>query len=260
VDAVCASAKYNTVCPDLIAHIGTQELQKRRNLKAAIKSTKSKLHQVAGAYVGNATAYEEWLARLAAAPSADAQRAVCADILAHHASTRERLPILPRFYTTLLRDLPPITTVADLACGLNPLTWPWMADSGGMAPSVTYHAYDVYSDLAAFLDRAFDHLALRGEARAVNLLQNPPRQHFDLALLLKAVPCLEQLDKNAGRFLLESIDASVLMVSFPVQSLGGRSKGMAAHYAAHFDDLVRERPWAIDVFEFESELVYRIRK
>lgn len=260
VDAVRAAAKYRTVCADLVAHIGAQELQKRRNLKAAIKSTKSKLHQVAGAYAGGSVDYDTWLARLDAAESAAEQRAVCADILGQHASTRERLPILSHFYTTLLQDLPPIHTVADLACGLNPLTWPWLAATGALAPDPIYHAFDVYTDQARFLERAFGHLHVRGEAHAIDLLRTPPQQRFDLALLFKAIPCLEQIEKNAGRSLLAEIDAAVLLVSFPVQSLGGRNKGMAAHYAAHFADLVRDQPWDIDTFEFDSELVYRIRK
>lgn len=270
VEAVAGSAKYRTVTRELIRRVGAQELEKRRNAKAAIKATKSKLHQVAGAYGGGQTEYDRWLEQLrsfaaggsVAGGSVAEQRDACAAIMAHHASTQERLPILPDFYATLLSglsaELLPIRTVADLACGLNPLTWPWLRATGTLAPDVTLHTYDIYTDLADFLNAAFPQLGIRGTAHATDLLQSPPTEPVDLALLFKAIPCLEQLDKDAGRTLLDAIDARVLLVSFPVRSLGGRRKGMAANYRTHFDQLMSGRRWTVHAFEFETELVYRV--
>jgi 16S rRNA (guanine(1405)-N(7))-methyltransferase len=74
------------------------------------------------------------------------------------------------------------------------------------------------------------------------------------------VPCLEQVDKSAGQRLLDTLDTAHLLVSFPVHSLGGRSKGMAATYTAHFRQLVAGRGWRIERFEFATELVFRISK
>ena len=53
--------------------------------------------------------------------------------------------------------------------------------------------------------------------------------------LLKALPCLEQIDKAAPARLLEYIPAEHLLVSYPVHSLGGRAKGMVAHYEAQLN-------------------------
>ena len=81
-----------------------------------------------------------------------------------------------------------------------------------------------------------------------------------MALLLQTIPCLAQVDKEAGRRLLDGVNAPVVLVSFPVQSLGGREKGMMEHYERHFYELVAGRPWQIDRFVFNTELVYRLRR
>ena len=76
----------------------------------------------------------------------------------------------------------------------------------------------------------------------------------------KTIPCLEQVDKTIGRRLLEQIQAEVLLVSFPVHSLGGRSKGMLQFYENHFRQLAADLPWRITRFEFASELVFRLER
>jgi hypothetical protein len=88
----------------------------------------------------------------------------------------------------------------------------------------------------------------------------PPRRQADLALILKTIPCLEQLDKTAGLRLLETIQAEHILVSFPVHSLGGRSKGMVENYEARFHALVQGKRWAIQRFEFATELAFLVTK
>ena len=82
----------------------------------------------------------------------------------------------------------------------------------------------------------------------------------DVALLLKAIPCLEQVDKSAGLTLLEAIPARHLVISVPAQSLGGRRKGMPAHYAQHLSELIAGKPWDVREIALQTELVYVVRK
>ncbi|MEZ4656063.1 MAG: hypothetical protein R2911_00655 [Caldilineaceae bacterium] len=101
------SAKYAAITPVLIEQIGAQELAKGRSYKETLKAVKNKLHQVAGVYLTRRPDYSAWLAQLAQAWSNTEERQrVCRELMAHHASTKERLPILDDFYATLLRDLP----------------------------------------------------------------------------------------------------------------------------------------------------------
>lgn len=261
VQDVQKSAKYAAITPTLVEKIGAQELAKGRSYKETIKATRNKLHQIAGVYLDRQPRYAEWLAQLEEAwPHPEERKQICRAIMTHHASTKERLPILEQFYSTLFGDLPPIRSLQDLACGLNPLTLPWMVESGALAADFTYWAIDVYTDLAHFLNDFFVRAHVSGHAQAFDLLHNRPHNQSDVALLLKAAPCLEQVDKLAGRRLLEEVDAKILFVSFPVQSLSGRNRGMVQNYSAHFHEMVHNRAWRIETFEFDTELVFRVWK
>jgi 16S rRNA (guanine(1405)-N(7))-methyltransferase len=257
---VTQGAKYRNVAPDLIRRIGRQELERRRSPKEAIEATRAKLHQVAGAYWGG-TRYAAWreeLRRASATGDAAVFREECREVMRHHASTRERLGILDRYYDTVLGDLAPIRSVLDIACGLHPLAIPWMP----LAENATYRAYDIYGDLVAFLH---DVMALvpvdgRAEMRDVIAPWEPVPEPADVAFLLKTLPCLEQVDRDAGLRLLETLPARHLVVSFPVHTLGGRRKGMGASYESRFRELVAPLPVAVTRFEFPTELVFRLTR
>jgi 16S rRNA (guanine(1405)-N(7))-methyltransferase len=256
VEAVRASAKYGAICQEFVEQVGRRELAKRRNLREAIKATKNKLHQVGGAYLQEETHYAAWLADLRSAQQPANLKALCRKIMGVHASTCERLPILDEFYAVTLAGLPPLRSVLDVACGLNPLAIPWLP----LAQGATYQALDIYEDMMAFLEEfiTLPLAGVRGRAEARNVLGLGSLPRVDLALLLKAIPCLEQLDKAAGAKLLGLIQADHLLVSFPAQSLGHRDKGMAEHYEAHFRALLAGRPGQVKRFRFSSELVFLI--
>jgi 16S rRNA (guanine(1405)-N(7))-methyltransferase len=259
VAAVAESPKYRAVCNDLVRAIGERELAKRRSLKEAVKATKNALHQVGGAYQTRAIDYAAALAELKEArhpPDPARWRELCARLMAHHASTRERLAILDQFYTTALAGLPPICSVLDLACGLNPLSIAWMP----LASDAEYHACDIYGDMVEFLNEYLPLAGVQGSAEVTDLTQGCSDRRVDLALLLKTLPCLEQLDAGVGHRLLERIQANHILVSFPVHSLGGRSKGMVTNYEVRFMELVQGRDWLVSRFEFGAELAFLIRK
>jgi len=156
----------------------------------------------------------------------------------------------------VLASLPPIRSVLDLACGLNPLTLPWM----GLPDESTYTAVDIFEDLRTFLNAYFDKFHVTGQALCADLTQTLPPVQADLTLLLKTIPCLEQVDKHIGKKLLESIPAENILVSFPSRSLGGQSKGMAANYDAHFKQLISGRNWHVARTDFPNEITYLIQK
>jgi 16S rRNA (guanine(1405)-N(7))-methyltransferase len=255
VREIHASAKYRAMCEEIIRTIGEQELSKRSKPKDAIEATRNRLHQIGGAFLDGKPNYGAWLKQLDQVDAAE-RRSLIRKWLQQHASTRERLPILDMFYATLFAQLPPIHSVLDVACGLNPLTRDWMP----LEPDAHYVACDIYSDMMDFLHAFFESSGLRGDAIACDVTRSLPTQFFDLALLFKCLPCLEQIDKNASTRLLDRIDARHLIVTYPVSSLGGRDKNMRANYEQHFAQLVHERGWRVQRFEFESELAFLVSK
>lgn len=258
VQAVHGSAKYGSVCEDFVRRVGAAELGKRRSLKEAIKATRNKLHQVGGAYLDAAQDYPRWLATLrdAAAQGDPALRDACRAIMAHHASTRERLPILEAFFAETLAGIAPVSSVLDVACGLNPLAIPWMP----LAPGARYLACDIYHDMMDFVGAFLSLVGVTGRAFVCDVLYEPPAERVHLALILKTIPCLEQVDKSAGLRLLDMVNADYALVSFPARSLSGRDKGMFAHYEARLRDLLTGRRWPVQRFEFETELAFVVDK
>jgi len=255
--AVCASPHYRNISQALIRRLAAQELAKGRGAKETARAVRSKLHQVGGAYLERPIDYQRWLAELEGLPvelSDPDLRSFCRRLMQQHASTSERLPFLESFYAQVLASLAPVRSLLDVGCGLNPLSLPWMP----LAANAEYFACDIYTDMVDFLNRFLAHLGRQGRADVCDLTEALPSQPAQVALLLKTLPCLEQLDKNIALRLLAALQVEHLLVSFPARSLGGRQKGMVRNYEAHFRQLLSGRDWHIQRFEFANELAFLI--
>lgn len=259
VEAVRENPKYRVIDEGLVRRVGAQELAKGRGWKEAVKAARSKLHQVGGAYQEGGIRYAAWAEELQRLPSdlchPDA-RDFCRRMMAQHASTKERLPLLDMFYQDTLAGEAPLRSIVDVACGLNPLALAWMP----AAEDVEYIACDIYTDMVDFLNRFFAHFGVRGRAFVRDLTATVPDAPAQVALALKTIPCLEQLDKSIAPRLLDGLRAETLLVSFPARSLGGRSKGMPEFYEAHLQDLLQDKEWRVQKFEYSTELAFVIKK
>jgi 16S rRNA (guanine(1405)-N(7))-methyltransferase len=257
VAGIGATAKYRDLAPEVVRRVAARELAAHRSAKAAAQATRAKLHQIGGAYFRERTRYAAWLEQLRAANGDPAaQRAACRAIMAAHASAYERLPVLETLFITALAEIGPVASVLDVACGLNPLAIPWMP----LSPEARYVAYDMYADMMAFLAEAMPLLGVRGAAHTVDVVALPFDEPADLALVLKTLPCLEQVEKGFAPRLLEALPARHLLVSYPARSLGGRAKGMVETYRAQFAALVAERPWRVQSWLFQGELAFLVDK
>ena len=253
-ESIAATAKYKNVSPELVRSIGARELAKGQSFKSAVKATKNKLHQVGSAYQAGRIDYGRPLRMLREADSMEEWRATCCDIMRLHASTRERLPILDHFYETVLADTPAPRRVLDIACGLNPLASSWMP----LAEDASYIAYDIYADMMDFLADYLALAGLNGRAEVRDIIHQPPQETADLALLLKTLPCLEQVEKGSAARVLDAVQARHMLISYPVSSLGGRRKGMVATYDTQFEALLAGRQWTVQRFLFDTELVFLV--
>lgn len=265
---ILAARKYRAIHPGLARDVAAAELAKGRTLKEAVKAAKNQLHQSAAAYIRRNLNYDDALHELkttvAAAkrgpgshPSANPTvRKLLRSLMAAHASTHERLPLLDTLYPQLFQQLPPVRSVLDIACGLHPLARPWMP----LSPDVQYFAFDIFADQIDFLNRFFDAMGYAGAASQSNALDGMSTPPADIAFLLKTLPCLEQIESGAGERLLHRIDAPILIVSFPNQTLAGRKQGMAQHYATIFLSQIKKAGWQADSLTYPSELVYIVQK
>jgi len=260
VSAVASAKKYRTICEDTIRRIATHELAAtpHGNLKAAIKATKRQLHQIYGAFEQGFN-YEAAYRLLEAAyeAGADAEiKAACRHVLGQHSSTRERLPILERFYPAVFGVTGRPGSILDLGCGLNPLALPWL----DLSPGIRYIALDIDAARIRFLNRYLALAGLEPLARCQDILVRPPDDPADLALLLKMSPSLERQEPGGTLRLLEGLRTRFVVVSFAVKSLGGREKGMVEHYQRRFLEMAGRQQWPVEKLVFETELAFVIRK
>jgi len=87
----------------------------------------------------------------------------------------------------------------------------------------------------------------------------PPIQtEADVVLLLKTLPCLEQISSGASRRLLDALEVPEIVVTYPLLSLGGRQKGMAHNYRQSFEALVHGSGRKITELDLPHELGFRL--
>lgn len=259
VAAVGQGRRYSHIMPDLVKRITCEEADKFRKPSQVIKSARSRLHQIGGAFQGKPINFGQWETRLKELPTDIRHPAVmqyCQEMMQLHVSSLERLSILPEFFKMTLEAVRPIHSVLDLACGLNPLAIPWM----GLNDQLTYTACDIYEDMVGFLNTFFRHFSPDSIAFTCDITQMKEFPKVQLALLLKTLPCLEHLNKNIGSRVLENIHADHILVSFPVKSLSGHEKGMRENYQSYFYSILKPSSWTLRTFEFSNEMAFLLSR
>lgn len=259
VDRVRANPKYQSISQDLIRRLAEDALQRGLSGKSAVKAVRNKLHQVGGAYFKKDISYDQFKKELTNLPGdlqSEQVKSFCTQVMQTHASTAERLPILDEFFHTCLEPIAPVSSIVDLACGMNPFAIPWMP----LAQRFAYNACDIYLDMLGLVQVFFNQNGINGQIGPCDLVDKLPKTDVQVAFLLKSIPCLEQVDKEIGVRLLNAIKAQHILVSFPVRSLGGQKKGMFDFYREHFYEIIGQNNWLVREFSFTTELAFLVTK
>ena len=253
------NARYADIDEILVTRLVQDFHSKGFSSKEIVKRTRAKLHQIGGAYQEYSIPYQQLHNELLTLPPDLHDPQVldfCTRAIDYHRSTQERAAQLSVMYQTIFADLPPIHTILDLACGMNPLTLPWMP----VAKDIQYYACDIYGEMITLLNGFFAHFHVNGRAFLCDLSAEVPTTKVDLVFLFKTLPCLEQIDKSISLRLLQSISSEYVLVSFPVRSLSGRAKGMPQHYEQHFQTLLAQTDWQSRPYNFTDETFYLLYK
>lgn len=253
VERVRRSARYRDVDAAMLERLAGEELPRSRTVDEAVKRVKRRLHQAVGAFRGATRS-----GGLAAAWRGDLRdpgfREACADVMRTHASTRERLPHLDRFYAGIWHRTGVPRRVVDLGCGLGPLALPWMEIGDAM-----YLAVDADTRPLATVDGALDLVGQPHRVEAIDLVRDLPSDATaDVALLLKLVTTLDRQDPAAAARLIGELDVRHAAVSFTTRTLGGHDRGMERTYRRRVDRLVADVGRVTDVTDASvpNELVF----
>jgi 16S rRNA (guanine(1405)-N(7))-methyltransferase len=239
-----------------IRDILLNELDHHKKPKDAVQAARKKLHEVIAPYLGDPN-YERAEKELEAAFASGNQMQVkytCIDIMRTHHSTEERLPLLDSFYQKIFAVTGEPSTLLDVACALNPLTFLWMG-----LPNLRMYAYDIHQQRIDFLNRYFEMQGIAGAAILQDILVDHPQEVGEVALLLKETARLEKRQRGITRPLLDALQVRWIVLSLPAHSRTGR-RDLKENYQGLFDRLIEGRTWDITEIEFENELVYCIDK
>jgi 16S rRNA (guanine(1405)-N(7))-methyltransferase len=259
IQDLLSSRKYKglDLPPETVRDLLAKELPKHRSPRDAVQEVRKKLHNIVAPYLGDPD-YPLAAIALEAAFTAGgpaAVKAACAKLLAVHASTLERLKILDDFYPRLfaLTGIP--HTILDLACGLNPLSFPWM----GLPPTTCYYAYDIHRPRLTLISRFFELAGLPPLATYQDVLVNPPEVEGDVAFLFKEAHRFEQRQHGCNRALWLALKVHYLLVSLPPHSLSGQHNLVEKQRRLVYST-IEGLPWEVSEVNFENEMVFVIKK
>jgi 16S rRNA (guanine(1405)-N(7))-methyltransferase len=257
VTAVKQSKKYGDTSEETIRELATEALRRYKKPKQALKHVRGQLHSIMAPYLGDPDyeAAKEALTAVFATNDPVQIKATCYDLLTTHLSTRERLPLLDTFYQEIFAVTGKPDSLLDLACGLNPLAFPWM----DLPASTQFYAYDIHEPRVDFLNHYFQLEGLAPLAKLQDIALQFPQEPADMALFLKEMPRFARNYGNLGRPLLEALNVRWLVISFPsISTHGGRN--LTDRYRDFMFQLIDGLPWQATEILFDGELVFCIEK
>ena len=252
-DKVKASKKYSSILDDTIYRICVEETPKFNKEKEIIKSVKNKLHQISESFLSDN------LSR-ALKNKRENDDIDFIDLLKLHASTNERLSFYTEFYDDIFGVTGNISSVLDIACGLNPILFYEYCSTKDFEID-KYIAEDINLDALEVVKYYGEVKKHRIEANPSDLLITIPKATADLALLLKLVPLLEQQKKGYFAQVLNSLNAKYIVVTFPTKTMSGKVVGMLENYKKLFNEFISSSEFKLLLEKvYDNELIYIIAR
>ncbi len=249
IEGLAASSRYRYLSAGLLARTADWAMARHARPGPALKAAKRKLHQVFGAYAVKLDSLGHHLDALEAGGETPA---VCRRILKLHHSTAERLCFMEEFHATIWKHCGIPRHILDLAAGLHAFSLPF----SGLDPAVSYTAIEVDRRMVDAIRRFLAITQRPGGCLWHDILDGIPPDNADVALVLKTLPCLERLEPGSAVELMHRLDTiPTIVVSYPVQSLGGARKNMPQTYRAQAEALAAACGRDIAFLDLNREIV-----
>ena len=234
-----------------------RELKPGLDEKSVMKSVRKKMHNIIAPYLGDPDYSEAigWLETAYRSGDPDEIKQTCTRILNQHVSTRERVPWLKDFYQQLFNLSGKPGSILDLACGLNPISLPWM----DLSAQTDYHAFDIHTPRVKFINHFFVLAGRQPLAEVSDILVNPPGKRADIAFFFKEAHRLEQRRKGANRELWQALNVDTLLVTLPVNSLSGQHD-LSGQMRRLVENSLQGLSWSVKEIKIGNELIFCMKK
>ena len=226
---------------------------KSKEFDILLKDIRKKLHEVYGIFNLSDVKLDDLKRKLKGEISGDVIEEH-RKLLVCHRSSKERIDDYSFIYDKIFSITGKPRSILDLACGLNPLSFPFME-----LKKVDYFAYDVSTKDCKFLKDYFSLMkkfGLNGKAVAVDLLHVGKMPKVDVCFLFKVLDSLEALERNYSYELFKKIDAKFVVVSFSMKSIGGVSKLKKRNWFINF---LEKEKYSYESFETGNEVFYVVK-
>jgi len=169
-------------------------------------------------------------------------------LLAAHRSTKERIPILDTFYKKIFAETGHPKKLIDIACGLQPLSYPWYGPCEVKAYELSSLECDIINDYARITK-------LPISAEPVDFLLHTPPIRGDVLFALKFFELIPA--KRVEQILLYA-QVKWIITSFPTRTI--KHEKMQRTERNWLNLLLKRVGFPYKTIEFENEIVYIIQK
>ncbi len=230
---------------------------KKIALQTIMKHVRSELRRLYGSYTTQIDSREKAKLNFI---SQSSEKTVT-DLLLSHKSTAERYPYYEQFYKELFEITGKPTSIIDLGCGMNPLSFSFMN-----LKKVSYFAYDISTADLDILHSFFENKKeIDGTTSVINLFEAKSKPlfeglpQFDLCFLFKVLEIIEQSKSHKiSEKIITSVPAIWVVVSFPTKTISG--KPMKHPRRGWIERMLERLSYSYSVLTFENEIYYVIKK
>lgn len=249
---VMRSGKYSSVDRAVVGRIITESTARYNKKKDIVKAAKKELHIIHESFLHkdcHAKAAE--IIDACAGVDIKTDKKVAAALMELHSSTRERLRQAEEIYEYIGSHIKTEDHIIDLGCGFNPFALPFL----GVLPA-TYLAYDISISTIRVLNKYFGVVQLPYTAGICDAAVEVPGLQANVLFMFKLFPILERRGKGRGFEILSDLKCSTSIISFPLESMSGKKKGMEAFYSRYFENGLPESFAILEKKSFNDEMFY----
>lgn len=253
---ILGSKKYSSMDVALVERVCSETIKKYPKKKDVVKAVKNELHVIHESFLLN-DCHKIARSELSAYNDSNlaSDREFSLRMMGLHASTKERIAHVDAIYSYLDSFLSSECAIADIGCGFNPFALSFYSHL-----SKSYAAYEINTETVELLNSYFHKIGQHEtyHAETLDAVSSAPKDHADVVFLFKLLPLLQQQKKGRAFELLEELNFTRAVVSFPIKSLSGREKGMEQFYSSFFENGLPERFHILDRKVIGNEMFYVI--
>ncbi len=260
LESVKAHKKYKSIANEIVLDEIKKYLRSNPNTKSkdkqAIKDIRKELHLFYSSFqTKKKFQRQKYLQQLKENPDDELTK----KLLEITVSTKERLLNYKKLYKQIFKITGQPKSIADLGCGLNPLSYPFMR-----LPKVKYYAYDIGEDDMSFLNDYFTIMnkhGLNGKAEILNLKNKNKLSKIPSTDVIFLFKILDVLDKKDHKTSEELITTLIKKTSFIVASFATKTitrKNMNFPQRKWFELMLERNNLKFKIIETSNEIYYVI--